>query len=746
MADDAGPMFCRITNIYNVGPRIFLPPTNQSKMVPLDQHYLERVYAGVLGKLVGVYLGRPFEGWTHQKIMDVLGPIRFYVHDHPNMPVSPWDPTLGMARDKGLPLVVTDDDVSGTFTFLRALEEHGFNPGITSEQIGKTWLNQIIEGQTILWWGGRGVSTEHTAYLNLKNGVPAPRSGAIVTNGKTVAEQIGAQIFIDGWAMVAPGNPKLAAYLAQQAGSVSHDGESVYAAMLWAAMEAEAFVSKDVNHLLDTGLSVIPPDSAIAKLIADIRQWHATDQDWLTTRQRIEDTHGYDKYHGVCHIMPNHGIMILALLYSGHDFTEAMYIINTCGWDTDCNSGNIGCLLAIMHGLAAFEGSADWRGPVGDRALISSADGGFSIANATSLAYEVANIGRQIAGEAPFPAPKDGAQFHFSLPGGVQGFSGHGAQVRQESNENGNSKLIIDLDSEAEPSEVLTQTFAGKDVLKMPIYPLMASPLLYPGQTVKAKVKMPEKRTSPVLLAIRLKVYAAKDELVVKDGEQVEIYPGDEKMIEWTIPDDFDSQPIQSVGLAIFGKDRNVTGEIHLESLRWTGGPRMTLTKPTSSQRPGSFWMRAWVNAVDTFRPWGKSPFCIIQNRGEGMITHGTREWTDYRVTVSNFLVQLGHPAGVAIRVRGLHRYYAFVLTGAGKTVSLVKAYDENRIVLASTSFDWRLDEQYEICIQAVGSKITGQIGDVCLNTEDHAYKGGGLGLIVTDGAVTASHIKVEPA
>ena len=39
--------------------------------VPND--YLERVYAGVLGKLVGVYLGRPFEGWTYQRIMDEIG-------------------------------------------------------------------------------------------------------------------------------------------------------------------------------------------------------------------------------------------------------------------------------------------------------------------------------------------------------------------------------------------------------------------------------------------------------------------------------------------------------------------------------------------------------------------------------------------------------------------------------------------------------------------------------------------------
>ena len=32
----------------------------------LPNDYLTRVYAGVLGKLIGVYLGRPFEQWTHQ--------------------------------------------------------------------------------------------------------------------------------------------------------------------------------------------------------------------------------------------------------------------------------------------------------------------------------------------------------------------------------------------------------------------------------------------------------------------------------------------------------------------------------------------------------------------------------------------------------------------------------------------------------------------------------------------------------
>jgi hypothetical protein len=32
-------------------------------MLPLNYH--ERVYAGVLVKIIGVYLGRTFEGWSY---------------------------------------------------------------------------------------------------------------------------------------------------------------------------------------------------------------------------------------------------------------------------------------------------------------------------------------------------------------------------------------------------------------------------------------------------------------------------------------------------------------------------------------------------------------------------------------------------------------------------------------------------------------------------------------------------------
>ena len=218
----------------------------------LPHDYEERVYAGVLGKIIGVYVGRPFEGWSYKRIVQELGEVEYYVND--KLPSKP-------------PLVVTDDDVSGTFTFLRALPDYDNRRDLTPAQIGQTWLNYIIEERTILWWGGFGNSTEHTAYIRLKNGIVAPDSGSIANNGKIIAEQIGSQIFIDGWAMVAPGDPELAVDLAGRAASVSHDGEAIIGAQVIAAMESYAFVEADSTKLIDCALSLIPKNSLIYRMI-----------------------------------------------------------------------------------------------------------------------------------------------------------------------------------------------------------------------------------------------------------------------------------------------------------------------------------------------------------------------------------------------------------------------------------------------------------------------------------------------
>ncbi|MBC7257610.1 MAG: ADP-ribosylglycohydrolase family protein, partial [Chloroflexi bacterium] len=166
-------------------------------------------------------------------------------------------------------------------------------------------------------------------------------------------------IFIDGWGMICPGDPELAADLARRAASVSHDGEAIYGAQVIAAMEAQAFFEPRIEALLDTGMSVIPSSSLIYRLIADLRGWRAKYADWRETYARIVEHYGYDKYGGNCHIVPNHALIIMALLYCDDSFSKALSIVNTAGWDTDCNSGNVGCIMGIKNGLAGLDDGPD---------------------------------------------------------------------------------------------------------------------------------------------------------------------------------------------------------------------------------------------------------------------------------------------------------------------------------------------------------------------------------------------------
>ncbi|TSD90188.1 ADP-ribosylglycohydrolase family protein [Mycobacterium sp. KBS0706] len=697
----------------------------------LPNDYLERVYAGVLGKLIGVYVGRPFEGWTHQRIMQELGPIEYYVHDR-----------------LGVPLVVTDDDVAGTFTFVRALEDYGVTPDLSAEAIGKAWLNYLVEHRSVLWWGGNGNSTEHTAWLNLKRGVAAPASGSIAENGTTVAEQIGAQIFIDGWAMVAPGQPALAARLAEQAGKVSHDGESVHAAVLWAAMEAEAFVSADIDHLIDTGLAQIPRASRIAALIADIRAWHRDYPDWHDTRQRIEERYGYDKYPGNCHVVPNHALMIMAVLYAPDDFQRAQMIVNTSGWDTDCNAGNVGCLIGIMHGLEGIEAGPDWRGPLADRMLISSADGGNAINDAVRVAYQLAGLGSRLAGGPGIAAPKHGAQFHFSLPGSVQGFRperGHGLAERLDL-ENivvpGGRALALRYRGlgPGQAAAATTPTFAPPEVVNMRTYELVATPLLYPGQTLSARVSADPGNSGDVVVALRLKVYTAEDTLRTIDGAPTTLSPGGDAELAWVIPD-AGGQPIAEAGLVITAAGRRADGAVILDHLRFDGAPDLHLRRPAET---GDFWRQAWVNGVSFFSKRFPPSFRISQDRGEGIIIHGTRQWTDYRVA-ADVMIHLGLEAGIAVRVQGLRRYYAALLSRDGM-LRIVRQRDEDRLVLAETAFAWTLERSYDVVVEAEGDRITCRIGDVVLAARDgsqQALRDGGIGLLVHEGALSSNDIRV---
>jgi ADP-ribosylglycohydrolase len=708
-------------------------------MMSIPHDYAERVYAGVLGKIIGVYLGRPFEGWTYDRIMAELGEINYYVHER-----------------RHVPLIVTDDDISGTFTFLRALPDYGNSLDLTPAQIGQSWLNYIIERRTILWWGGMGNSTEHTAFLRLKKGIQAPDSGSIRLNGKVVAEQIGSQIFIDGWAMVAPGNPELAVELARRAASVSHDGEAIYGAQVVAAMEAQAFVESDLNRLIDTAVSFIPKDSLIYRLISDIREWHAREQDWRKTREQIAAHYGYDKYGGNCHMVPNHALIIHALLHGEDDFQKSLMIVNTCGWDTDCNSGNVGCLLGIKNGLAGIGTGPDWRGPVADRLYLPTADGGRAISDAVTETYHVVNIGRALAGQTPV-APKQGARFHFELPGAVQGFQPEeSVEVKGTvtvENMTGHSQwgersLAIHYQHLApgRTARVATPTFIPSEEIASYFdkrgYSLLASPTLYAGQTVRAAISADELNGRPVRCSLYTRVYGPEDKLVLQRGPQVELRPADRHEFEWKI-EDTGGAPVAEIGVEVSG-EQGTSGTVYLDYLTWAGAPEVTFRRP---EHAGYMWRRAWVNGVDLYgERWWPEAYRLVQNEGRGLLIQGTREWTDYQVSapVTPHMVEA---AGIGARVQGMRRYYALLLCRDRK-VRLIKALDGDR-VLAEADYPWYFGGTYQLSLQVTGNRLTASVdGETLFEVEDtdRPLTSGGVALICEEGRMATEAVTVGAA
>ena len=572
-----------------------------------------------------------------------------------------------------------------------------------------------------------------------------PESGSIRVKGRTIAEQIGAQIFIDGWAIVAAGDPALAALLAEQAASVSHDGVAVDAAKLWAAMEAEAFVSRDMEHVIDVGLRQIAPRSPIARLVNDVHVLRARYADWRDARQEIERRYGYDLYPGNCHIVPNHALMIMALLYAPDDFSRAQTIVCTSGWDTDCNAGNVGCLMGAMLGLEELDFGKDWRGPIADRMLISSADGGYSINDAVRVSERLVNLGRRLAGLPPNDSPKRGAQFHFSQPGSVQGFRPVASTptalrvVPVMLADSFGLELHYD-ELGGDPVSAMTPTFIPPDVTRMRTYELMATPLVCSGLKVTARLIAAKSNLDQVFAALRILVYDGEDKLVPIDGAWVGLRPGDEAVLRWRLPDT-GGQPVQSIGIALNSPAGGAVGAVILDHLRWEGPPDVRLRCP---DQPGEFWRRAWVNAVSLFSPNLPQAFRISQDRGEGMIIYGGREWTDYRVQTA-LTIHLARYAGVGIRVQGLRRYYAATLVRPG-LLRLIRVRDDKLVVLGEAPFAWTLDEAYAIDIQIVGGAIVAQIGEARLEVRDEsaeALADGGVALIVSEGARSTDEVNV---
>lgn len=368
----------------------------------ITEKTISQLYAGWIAKVIGVRLGAPVEGWTYRMIQEKYGTIEGYISDFRNF--------------------AADDDTNVPIFFIRALEKWDKDHELEAADVAQALLDYAPYEHGFFWWGGYGMSTEHTAYQNLINGIPAPRSGSIAQNGAAVAEQIGGQIFIDTWGLVSPGRPELAARMARAAASVTHDGNGVYGGIFIACCISIAYTEQVIRKILNKALTFIPDDCEYARAVRAVMDYHERHPgNWRECFSYIYENFGYDKYPGNCHIIPNICVMILSLLYGEGDFDATLEICTMCGWDTDCNVGNVAAIMGVRGGIMAIN-YEKWRRPVNDLLICSGSLGTLNIQTipqgADYLLKMMLRLGYELPGawEALVSSPKSHLS-HFEYQG-----------------------------------------------------------------------------------------------------------------------------------------------------------------------------------------------------------------------------------------------------------------------------------------------------------------------------------------
>lgn len=673
--------------------------------------YRKKVYGGLLGKCAGVRLGAPVEPtiWSYERIRTTYGDITDYVKDYKNF--------------------AADDDVNGPMFFIRALIDH--EGEMSAEAVGRTWIDYTREGLGFFWWGGYGRSTEHTAYLNIAAGLQPPASGSAYVNGYTLAEQIGGQIFIDSWGWVSPGNPDQAARFARMAASVSHDRNGIYGGIFIAVCIALAFDQEDIEKIIELALEYIPADSEYTRVVTAVRDFYYNDpvqEHWRDAHDMLTAEFGYDRYPGVCHMIPNAGVCALALYYGEGDLARTIEIATMCGWDTDCNAGNVGAILGVMNGP---EGVPErYRRPIGDVHVASSIAGALNIINLPNAATELAILGSRLAQqETPESwsrgAFSDDLFLDFSLPGGTAGLrtsSDFLAPIAagEEYWKEGGTAVILDRLVRGATARVFYKPYYRRDDFDDERYSPTFTPTVYPGQTLKVSGYLEKMSGQKIGLAPYVRDGINRD---IVESAYTFIGDSGEFSFEYILPEV--PFAIDEVGVLA----TNFDSEKYLGKLVITEfsvrGKRSFKIVFTDEQKEFKGLTRCSVSG-GAFE---------IEDESLHMITTDTSELYSGPYYGKNYICstkcipEYGESHLIIFRARGAASGYLFGFTENG-TVSLYRR-DREVTILEQIPFSWEIGRKYTLEVACSGDEFSCRIDgkEIIVYRDEHAYPYGMAGV-----------------
>ncbi len=291
--------------------------------------YVDKMKAGWIGQMVGVGWGAPTEFRWQGEII-------------PADQVPVWKPE--MVNQFG------QDDIYVEMTFLRTLEQYGFDVDIRRAGI------DFADSRYMLWHANKAGRD------NLRAGIAPPYSGHPQFNAH--ADDIDYQIEADYAGLISPGLPQAVIELGEKFGRLMNYGDGVYGGQFVAAMYAAAFFTNDVEKIVRAALECIPSGSLYHQTISDVLQWyHQEPNDWKKTWQLVEEkyqlnpenrrfscTGAHDKFNIDAKL--NGAYIVMGLLYGKGDPDSTIVISMRCGQDSDCNPSNAAGVLFTTIGFS----------------------------------------------------------------------------------------------------------------------------------------------------------------------------------------------------------------------------------------------------------------------------------------------------------------------------------------------------------------------------------------------------------
>lgn len=238
------------------------------------------------------------------------------------------------------------DDIYMDLTFVDVIERLGVEAPVDS------FANAFANAGYHLWHANQA------ARYNILHGITPPASGHWKNNPH--ANDIDYQIEADYAGLMCPGMPNSASGISEKIGHIMNYGDGLYGGIYIGAMYSLAFISNDVEFVVEEALKTIPAESDFHKCMADVIEcFRKNPDDWKKTWFECERKWTSDVGCPEGVYMPldidasiNCAYVLIGLLYGGGDFEKTLDIATRCGQDSDCNPATAGGILATMMGYS----------------------------------------------------------------------------------------------------------------------------------------------------------------------------------------------------------------------------------------------------------------------------------------------------------------------------------------------------------------------------------------------------------